>query len=82
MSEHPDPELLKRLKMAVSKLPRTTREVFLEHRFDNMSYQEIADRRGLTPREVERHVAQAIYRLSTELERGPIRWWERLLRQR
>lgn len=75
----PDPELLKKLERAMLKLPRSTREIFLAHRLDDMSYQEIADRTGLTVRQVERHMARAIYRLSKEVYDGPVRWWERWL---
>jgi RNA polymerase sigma factor (sigma-70 family) len=77
--EQADPELLKKLERAVSKLPRTTREVFLAHRLDDMSYQEIAERMGLPVGDVEDHIAKAIYRLCRELDRDPRRWWERLL---
>jgi DNA-directed RNA polymerase specialized sigma24 family protein len=77
--EHADPELLKKLERAVWKLPRATQEVFFAHRLDDMSYQEIAERMGLTVRDVEGHMAKAIYRLCRELDREPRRWWERLL---
>jgi RNA polymerase sigma-70 factor (ECF subfamily) len=60
-------------------LPRSTREIFLAHRLDDLSYQEIADRTGLTVRQVERHMAKAIYRLCRELDDQPHRWCERLL---
>lgn len=80
MTEHPDPELLKKLERAMLKLPRSTREIFLAHRLDNTSYREIANRTGLTVRQVERHMAKAIYRLCRELDDHPLRWWERLLR--
>lgn len=79
MSDVPDPELLKKLEQAVLKLPRSTREIFLAHRLDNMSYRDIAERRGLTVRKVERHMARAIYRLCKELDDEPLCWWERLL---
>ena len=75
----PDPELLKKLEQAMLKLPRTTREVFLAHRLDDMSYKEIAGRTGLSVKQVERHMARAIYRLSKEVCDEPVRWWERLL---
>ena len=74
-----DPELLKKLERAMLKLPRSTRDIFLAHRLDDMPYQEIADRTGLTLRQVERHMARAIYRLCKELDDEPRRWWERLL---
>jgi DNA-directed RNA polymerase specialized sigma24 family protein len=77
--EQADPELLKKLERVVSKLPRTTRKILLAHRLDDMSYQEIADRMGLTVRDVEGHTAKAICRLCRELDRNPRRWWERLL---
>jgi len=79
VADEPDPELLKRLEKAVKRLPRTTREIFLAHRLDDMSYQEMADRTGLSVRHVERHMARAIYRLCKDLDREPLRWWERLL---
>ena len=80
MPEHANPELLKRLELAMLRLPHSTREIFLAHRLDDMSYQEIADRTGLTIRQVERHMAKAIYRLSKEFDDEPLRWWERLFR--
>ena len=80
MPEHDDPELLKKLERAMLKLPRSTREIFLAHRLNDMSYREIADRTGLKVRQVERQMAKAIYRLCRELDDEPLRWWERLLR--
>jgi RNA polymerase sigma-70 factor (ECF subfamily) len=74
-----DPELLKRLEKAVSRLPHTTRAIFIARRLDDISYEEIAERTGLSVRQVERHMARAIYRLSREIEDGASRWWERLL---
>jgi RNA polymerase sigma factor (sigma-70 family) len=75
-----DAELLSRLERAMRTVPRRTREVFLAHRLDDMSYAEIAQRTGLSVQEVERHMARAIYRLCREVDRGPLRWWERLRR--
>lgn len=80
MPEHANPELLKKLERAMLKLPNSTRQIFLAHRLDDMPYQEIADRTGLTVRQVERHMAKAIYRLCRELDDEPLSWWERLLR--
>jgi RNA polymerase sigma factor (sigma-70 family) len=75
-----DAELLRRLERAISAVPRRSREIFLAHRLDDMSYAEIAQRTGLSVREVERHMARAIYRLCREVDREPLRWWERLRR--
>ena len=76
--EFDDAELLRRLERAIRTVPRRTREVFLAHRLDDMSYAEIAQRTGLSVRQVERHMARAIYWLCREVDRGPLRWWERL----
>lgn len=80
MPEHADPELLKKLEQAMLKLPRSTREIFLAHRLDHMSYQEIANCTGLTVGQVERQMAKAIYQVCSELDDEPLSWWERLLR--
>jgi hypothetical protein len=66
-----DPERLKRLEQAIAKLPRGTREIFLAHRIDALSYEQIAKRTGLPVRDVERHMAKAILRLAKALDRSP-----------
>jgi RNA polymerase sigma factor (sigma-70 family) len=70
---------IKALEDAVARLPRRTREIFLAHRVDGLACAEIAVLTGLSTRRVERHLARAIYRLSKELDREPLRWRERLL---
>ena len=81
MPEQPDDaELLRRLERAMRKVPRKTREVFLAHRLDDMSYNEIAERTGLSVRDVERHMARAICAIDRSLNGPPLRWWERWLR--
>ena len=54
---------LQRIERVVSRLDRTTREIFLAHRLDDMSYTEIAQRTGLSVAEVERRMAKAMRRL-------------------
>ena len=72
-----DLALLKRLEDAVAKLPPLTREVFLAHRVQTLSYEQIAERNGLTVRGVERHIASAICQLDKLLDARKARWWER-----
>lgn len=74
-------ELLRRLKRAMRKLPQQTRAVFLAHRVEAMPYDEIAERTGLCVREVEAHMALAMYRLCKEADREPLRWSKRWLRR-
>ena len=50
MSNDLDAELRRRYRDAVDALPRKQREVFLAHRLDNMPYDEIARRGGMTVR--------------------------------
>ena len=74
------PEQVATMERAMLSLPRMTREVFLAHRLDGASYTEIARATGLTAREVERHMARALLRLSRFMdgdERTPWRrWWD------
>jgi len=77
MSDEVDPELLRRLEEAIDAMPRKQRAIFLAHRLDDMSYQEIADRTGLTVRQVERQMARAIYKLCKQMDGYPLHWWER-----
>lgn len=73
-------QIHERLKRAVRKLPRRTREVFLAHLVDHMPYDAIAEQTGLTLREIERHIADAIYAIDRSVSGPPLRWWERWLR--
>ena len=77
MSDTPDPDLLRRLEKAMLNIPKLQREIFMAHRLDNMPYDEIARRTGLTVRQVERHIARAIYKLSKQLDGRKLSWWER-----
>lgn len=54
---------LQRIERVLSRLDRTTREIFLAHRLDDMSYTEIAERTGLPVKDVERRMAKAMRRL-------------------
>jgi RNA polymerase sigma factor (sigma-70 family) len=53
-------DMLKRLEAAMLRLKPLTREVFLAHRIDGYTYSEIAQRTGLSARQVERHISKAI----------------------
>jgi RNA polymerase sigma-70 factor (ECF subfamily) len=77
MSDTPDADLLRRVEEAIGSLPRMQREIFLAHRLDGMTYQQIAARTGLSVRRVERHLTRAIYKI-TKMRRGQkLSWWDR-----
>lgn len=72
-------EELARMEAALLTLPRLTREVFLAHRIDDLSYAEIAEITGLSVRQVERRMADALYGLHCALQDRPLprrRWWQ------
>lgn len=61
-------EMRERYRDLVARMPPRTREVFLLHRIDELSYKEIAVRLGISVRTVEWHVAEAITRISRGLD--------------
>lgn len=77
MSEQQDPERLERLEQALLSMPRLQREIFLAVRLDDLSYEEIGRRTGLSPRRVERHFARSLYKLSKQIAGRRLSWWER-----
>jgi RNA polymerase sigma-70 factor (ECF subfamily) len=77
MSNPPNPDLLRRIEAAMMNLPRRQREIFMARRVHNMSYREIAERTGLTARQVERHIAKALYKLAKQMDGRRLSWWER-----
>lgn len=77
MSHTHDPEELRRIEQAILNLPRRQREIFVACCREGLPYGEIAARTGLTARQVERHVARAIYKIAKQMDGVPLSWWER-----
>ncbi|WP_066593600.1 sigma factor-like helix-turn-helix DNA-binding protein [Sphingomonas pruni] len=76
-----DAEMLARLERAVRRMPRLQRDIFLAIRLDDMGYPEIAERTGLSEREVERHFAQSLISIARAFDEPrcePI--WKQLFR--
>lgn len=76
-SDKPTTELLERMEAALLSLPRFTREVFLAHRLDDLSYLQIAKITGVSVRRVEREMARAILGIDRALTdpQPRSRWW-------
>jgi len=69
-SEAPDAEdgLIRRQNLAaaaavIRALPPRTRDAFLLHRFENLTYRQIAGRLGVSVSMVEKHIAEALRQL-------------------
>jgi DNA-directed RNA polymerase specialized sigma24 family protein len=76
-----DAEILARLERALRRMPKVRREILLAIRFDDLSYPELAERTGLSAREVERQFANSLLCIHYALNRParqPI--WKRLFR--
>ncbi|SEH12632.1 RNA polymerase sigma-70 factor, ECF subfamily [Sphingopyxis sp. YR583] len=73
----PDPERsviasdrLARTMAIIERLPDRQREVLFLHRFESLSYGEIAKRLGISSRTAEGHLATALKRISSELDQN------------
>lgn len=76
MIDTPDPRTLNRLRRAIRRLPRDQYEVFCAARYEDLSYEQIAERHGITVREVEQQLAQALFAIMRDMDRAPRRcWW-------
>jgi RNA polymerase sigma-70 factor (ECF subfamily) len=63
-------DMLRRLEAAMMKLRPKTREIFLAHRIEGLSYSEIALRLGLSVKGVEKQMSKAILQLDRLLHRS------------
>lgn len=63
-------DMLRRVEAAMLKLRPVTREIFMAHRLDGLSYAEIADRTGLPVKRVEKHMSKAIAQITRARRRG------------
>jgi RNA polymerase sigma-70 factor (ECF subfamily) len=61
-------ERLARLSVCLGRLHEKTRDIFLSHRVDGMTYQEIAQRHQLSISTVEKHIAKATLQVTTGME--------------
>ena len=61
-------ELTKRIKDAVAALPESYREAFVMHRFRDMSYKEIAETLGVSPKTIDYRIQQALKQLRRDLK--------------
>ena len=61
-------EDLSRLMAAVSELPPRVEEAFVLHRFEDMTYREIAARMGIKPKSVEALIMRALERIAAVVE--------------
>ena len=62
-------DMLTRVEAAMLKLRPKTREIFMAHRVDGLTYAEIAERTGLTVKGVEKQMSKAIAQLDRLLDR-------------
>jgi RNA polymerase sigma factor (sigma-70 family) len=62
-------DMLRRLEAAMMRLRPKTREIFMAHRIDGMTYAEIAERTGLTVKGVETQMSRALAQLDRMLNR-------------
>jgi RNA polymerase sigma factor (sigma-70 family) len=63
-------DMLTRVEAAMLKLPPKTREIFMAHRIDGLSYAEIAERTGLSVKGVEKQMSKAIAKIDRLLDRS------------
>lgn len=61
---------LRRVESALGRLRPKTRNIFLAHRLDGMTYGEIAERTGLSVKGVEKQMSKAIAQLGRALDRN------------
>lgn len=61
-------ELAKRIGDAVAALPESYREAFVMHRFRDMSYKEIAETLGVSPKTIDYRIQQALKQLRVDLK--------------
>ncbi|WP_339708061.1 sigma-70 family RNA polymerase sigma factor [uncultured Sphingosinicella sp.] len=60
-------DMLRRIDAAILVLPARTREIFMAHRFEELTYPEIAARMGVCVKTVEKHISLALRALHREL---------------
>lgn len=63
-------DMLRRVEAAMLRLPDKTRQIFIAHRIEGLSYAEIAERTGLTVKGVEKQMSKALVALDRLVARS------------
>jgi RNA polymerase sigma-70 factor (ECF subfamily) len=63
-------DTLRRLELAMKKLKPKTRDIFMAHRIEGLSYAEIAARTNLSVKGVEKQMSKAIAKIDRLLDRN------------
>lgn len=58
------------LSQAIEDLPPKCRRVFVLHRIHNLSYKEIGEKLGLSPRAIEKHLERGMQRVKEQFEQA------------
>jgi RNA polymerase sigma-70 factor (ECF subfamily) len=75
-------EIIERLEAGLQRMPKLRREIFLAIRSDRLSYAEIAERTGLSIKQIERHYVRSLLTLSEAVDgRSSVPWWKCNLRR-
>ncbi len=61
-------ELESRINLAIEELPEKCREVFILNRYENLKYQEIADKLEISVKTVETHMSKALKHMRDRLK--------------
>ena len=67
---HDERDALRRLNEAVARLRPRTREIFLLHRVEGLTYAQIADEVGMSVKGVKKQMAKALFELRRDM--GPL----------
>lgn len=65
-----DRQTIARLVKVVGRLPPRCREVFILHKFEHLSYAEVAERMGISVGAVEKHMTRALGVCRAEIDRS------------
>ena len=63
-------DTLRRLERAIARLKPKTRDIFLAHRLEGLTYAQIAERTGLSVKGVEKQMSKAIAKIDRMLDRA------------
>lgn len=68
--------LLRQYERAVDRIVDADRAIFLGHRFEELSYRQLAERHGVSIAEVEEAMIRSLRVIAQSVDRKNRRWWQ------